>query len=122
MLSRCNGTVDPHNYHDRGITLDPSWNRYERFLSDMGECPPDLTLERRDNDGPYCATNCMWADRAAQSRNTRRNVWVSLNGSDMVLKDAAKVLGVTDSAIHNIVKRRGLTHQQAIDRLIILRP
>lgn len=83
----------------------------------MGECPVGLTIDRIENDGNYEPGNCRWVEKSVQSRNTRRNRWVLLNGQEMVVKDAAALLGVSDSAIINIVKRRGLTYQEAIDRL-----
>ena len=118
MRSRVNGTIDPHNYQARGIGIDPAWDDYAVFLSDMGECPEGHSIDRIDNDGSYGPGNCRWADRATQSRNNRRNRWIELHGEKMVVKDAARRLGITDSAIINAVKRLGLTYQQAIDRVV----
>jgi len=78
MKDRCDNpdNKDYKNYGGRGITYDESWSDFLQFLSDMGPLPnPELTLERTDNDGNYCKTNCKWATRAEQnlnSRNTKR--------------------------------------------------
>ncbi len=37
----------------------------------MGEKPPGLTLERKDNNGPYALWNCIWTTPAKQQVNRR---------------------------------------------------
>lgn len=60
------------NYGGRGITICQEWlNDFSAFYHDMGTCPPGLTLDRRDNDGPYSKQNCQWASRSTQSKNRR---------------------------------------------------
>lgn len=61
-------------YGGRGITMCDSWAKsFEAFYADMGEAPAGMTLERKDVDGNYEPSNCCWANRLTQARNTRRS-------------------------------------------------
>lgn len=62
-----------HNYLGRGITMCVRWREsFENFLSDMGEAPARMTLERKDVNRDYEPGNCVWATVAEQGQNTRR--------------------------------------------------
>lgn len=61
-----------NNYGGRGISVCHKWQKFERFLEDMGEPPKGLTLERVDNEGDYCKDNCKWATYKDQAVNRRR--------------------------------------------------
>jgi len=83
MRRRCYSKADTryHDYGGRGITVCDRWRHsFEAFLADMGECPPGMELDRKDNDGPYSPENCRWATKKQQGRNKRNNRLVTFEG------------------------------------------
>ena len=73
------------NYGGRGITVDPSWRDFNVFVSDMGECPEGMSIERIDNNGPYCKSNCKWATMKTQQNNSRHNRRLKAFGREQTL-------------------------------------
>jgi hypothetical protein len=118
MVQRCTNPKDKgyKAYGGRGITVCPKWKKFEGFFADMGECPNGLSLDRRDNDKGYKASNCYWATKAEQARNKRSTVWVNLKGKRVVVKDALRFLGYSGAAIHYQMRTHGLTHQEVIEK------
>lgn len=74
MLARCSDSTHRNfkDYGGRGITVCSRWREsFENFLADMGERPPDKSLDRIDTNGHYEPGNCRWATRTEQNRNKR---------------------------------------------------
>ena len=93
MKARCGNpnTRGYYLYGARGITYDPRWESFENFLADMGERPKDLSLERVDNNGNYCLSNCKWATCLEQARNNRSNLSISYEDRTMSLAEAVEL-------------------------------
>jgi len=107
MKVRCTwGAHKQHkDYAGRGITMCDEWLDFRNFLRDMGERPDGMTLERRDNDGPYCKENCEWATRTTQNRNSRNCRPVVIDGKRMLFGDACRSFGKDPSVVRSRLKR-----------------
>lgn len=47
------------------------WVKFENFLEDMGEAPPNHTIDRIKSEGNYEPGNCRWLPGSRQSANRR---------------------------------------------------
>jgi hypothetical protein len=69
------------DYGGRGIRVCRRWKKFSNFLADVGRRPTSRhSIERRNNSKGYNLTNCCWATRREQQRNTRRNHLRTLAG------------------------------------------
>lgn len=101
MLKRCN---NPRNkrfarYGGRGIKVCDAWLEFKQFLSDMGKCPDGYSIDRIDNDGNYEPSNCRWATRQQQQRNTRQNRYLTLAGKTMTIAEWVESTGIPRDTI-----------------------
>ncbi len=106
MRFRCENQSDRnyHRYGGRGIKVCDRWSDFTKFLSDMGPCPPKMTLDRINNDGDYEPSNCRWATRMEQSNNTRRNRFVAHQGKTLTVSQWARELNVPRGRIDYLLK------------------
>jgi hypothetical protein len=109
MLYRCDNENCPdyHNYGGRGITYDPRWTSFEAFLADMGHKPPGKTLDRLDNNGPYCKANCRWATQKEQAQNQRKSIRLTINGRTEHLSVWAEEKGLSYTMVYQRYRTHG---------------
>ena len=102
MKRRCHDPKN-HRYADwggRGIVVCDKWkNDFAAFLADMGPKPPNGSLDRIDNDGPYAPENCRWTNAFEQRRNRRVDA-IAHKGKSMTVGEWARELGMWPSTIH----------------------
>lgn len=78
MMDRCydENHDDYYNYGALGIKVCDRWREsngqgVKNFFEDMGEKPPNLTLDRIDTLSNYSPDNCRWTDLDTQAYNKR---------------------------------------------------
>jgi len=104
LRARCNNPKSTNygSYGGRGIKVCDRWNEsFEAFFEDMGARPSaDHSIDRIDNDGDYELGNCRWATQRQQSRNTRKNVFVTHAGETKCVAEWAEQYGISGSLLH----------------------
>lgn len=75
MKARC---LNPNNkkykyYGGIGTKVCEKWMTFEGFYEDMGDRPNGTSLDRIDPFGDYEKSNCRWADKETQLKNTKLN-------------------------------------------------
>ena len=102
------------NYGGRGITVCKRWIKYANFIADMGKRPTAKhTIERLNNDTGYKPSNCIWALRVTQNRNSRNCRYIEINGVTHILRDWLEIHGVERATFYARIKR-GWTELEAI--------
>ena len=104
MIDRCYDPTNPayRHYGGRGIEVSGEWrgpDGLRRFLDDMGTRPAGMTLDREDNDGHYCKTNCRWATARQQAHNTRHVRLISHGDRQGSIRDWSKWTGLATETI-----------------------
>ena len=82
MRQRCNNPrhLQFKGYGAKGIKVCERWEVFDTFLVDMGKCPLDMVLARRDVTKDYSPENCLWAPRGAYRGNKRPPPILTLHG------------------------------------------
>lgn len=117
MRQRCSNPnrKEYARYGGRGITVCEGWDKYEEFRAWAMESgySDNLTLERVNNNGPYCPENCRWATRKEQANNRVTNRLLTMNGETHTMTEWAEVTGISRETIQRRLQR-GWTVEKAL--------
>ena len=92
-------------YGARGLTVDAAFDNYEVFLADVGRRPsPKHWIERKDNEKGYVIGNLTWALPKDQSRNTRRNRMLTIDGVSRSVAEWCELLNLTYSTVQHRIQ------------------
>jgi hypothetical protein len=120
MRVRCLDPKYPQykDYGGRGIKVCDRWlgeGGLHRFLEDMGNKPSkNHSLDRINNEGNYEPSNCRWATRLVQNRNSRHNVNVEFEGRTMCINAWAEYFGVVKTTFQGWRRKWGI--EEALKR------
>jgi hypothetical protein len=105
MLHRCRDSTLA-GYGGRGITVCEEWRSFETFYKDMGPRPsPQHSIDRINNDGPYCKDNCRWATKKEQGNNRRCSVLLTHNGETKTVAEWSAITGLNANTLYSRVDR-----------------
>lgn len=116
MKTRCFNARDKSYklYGAKGITMCIRWLEFSNFLADMGECPPNKSIDRINGAGNYERANCRWATITEQNNNKRNNILLTYEGNTMSIKDWSKRTGLAVATISHRIKRYGWSDAEAL--------
>lgn len=116
MKARCTNPTNPRwqQYGGRGITYDPSWEKFENFHADMGERPYGLTLDRKNNNGDYTKANCRWSTLVEQARNKSNNLLITAAGRTQALSAWCSELNLPYARVYKRLVEYGWSPEDAL--------
>ena len=104
------------HYGGRGITVCNEWKSdflsFEEWALKNGY-EEKLTIDRTDNNGNYEPTNCQWATMKTQRNNTRRNVYMEVEGVVKTRTQWAEETGIPYEVIRSRT-RSGWSNERAV--------
>ena len=110
MKSRCYNPrkIKYRIYGARGIHICNSWRNsftvFAEWANDHGY-RNDLCIDRIDNDGNYCPSNCRWVDRKTQMRNVSYNRILDVRGERLSVAEWADRLNMKIGTLQSRITR-----------------
>lgn len=119
IKQRCTNKNNPsyHNYGGRGIRIDDKWaNDYETFYNwaIKSGYHEGLEIDRIDNDGDYCESNCHFVDKETQANNKRNVKLYVINGISKSLPQWCRAYNQDYYLVRQRVLKLGWTLEDAL--------
>ena len=117
MKTRC---LNPNSerymdYGGRGITICEEWLEFDNFClwSLENGYADGMTIDRIDNDMPYCPDNCRWTTIEEQNKNKRNLRMYTYNGETRHLAEWARVLNIDYQLLYDRLDL-GMSFEKAV--------
>lgn len=91
-------------YGGRGIKVCDRWRIFSNFFSDVGNKPEGMSIDRINNLGNYEPSNCRWATRKEQQRNTKKSVFVTYMGQTRCVSEWAEIFSISPYVMRGRLK------------------
>lgn len=105
MMTRCYQRTSENyaRYGARGIKVYKQWHYVDTFIPEilklLGPRPPQMELDRINNDKGYFPGNLRWATIKQQARNRRSNAMLEIDGQVKCLAEWAEIFDVHRSTL-----------------------
>ena len=118
MRNRCIRKDVPSysRYGGRGIKVCEEWMHSYTSFRDwaLGHgYAQGLEIDRIDNNGDYCPSNCRWVDHLTNMQNTRINKLVKLNGKEYTSAEIANHFHISGRLFRERL-RKGWSVEEAV--------
>ena len=103
MKERCydHNSKGYHWYGGRGIIICDEWLEFQNFY-EWANCngyQKTLTIDRKNNDGPYSPDNCRFSSWKVQANNRTSSHIIKYKNKSMTLQQWADLLGIGQNTI-----------------------
>lgn len=110
---------DYHNYGGRGIEICDEWaNKYEAFYywAIRSGYKTGLQIDRINNNGNYCESNCRFVNRKTQANNKRNNILYTIDGTTKSLAQWCNEYNQNYYMVYQRVSKLGWSIKDALMR------
>lgn len=122
MIQRCYNPANKsfEDYGARGIYICDEWRGENGFINFMNWAlangyNDNLSIDRINNDGPYCPDNCRWTDARTQANNRRSSIYMTYNGETHTISDWSLIMNIPYATLHNRYINMGWTVEQCLE-------
>lgn len=114
MIHRCEDKKREsyQRYGKRGIAVCKEWHDANVFMdwAENNGYKPGLQIDRIDNEKGYSPENCRWVTAKQNSRNTRRNRNLTINGEKKTVSEWCEIYDVSPYTVYWWIKHKGEDH------------
>lgn len=122
MKQRCNNTNSTSyaGYGGRGIIVCNEWKDFIPFHKwAIGNGYHEgLSIDRKDNDGPYAPWNCRWVTNKTQCRNRRSTTRFLHDGKDLTLPEWEEEIGIKQQTLSSRIYTYGWNIEKALATIV----